>query len=77
MHQQNTYFLCLFSLINSYDSWLSTSDVEGEVEEAPHSEKPWRVSAAAHIQTPKAITLCMQRFNSETDQRLYINNEGF
>uniref|UniRef100_A0A671WJX7 SWI/SNF related BAF chromatin remodeling complex subunit C1b n=1 Tax=Sparus aurata TaxID=8175 RepID=A0A671WJX7_SPAAU len=28
---------------DSYDSWLSSSDVEGEVEEPPQSEKPWRV----------------------------------
>ncbi|KAM6974682.1 SWI/SNF complex subunit SMARCC1b isoform 2-T2 [Tautogolabrus adspersus] len=30
---------------DSYDSWLSSTDVEGEVEELPHSEKPWRVHA--------------------------------
>lgn len=34
----------IISLFNSYDSWLSSSDVEGEVEEPPHPEKPWRVS---------------------------------
>ncbi|XP_054462680.1 SWI/SNF complex subunit SMARCC1b [Anoplopoma fimbria] len=28
---------------DSYDSWLSSSDVEREVEEPPQSEKPWRV----------------------------------
>ncbi|XP_071373478.1 SWI/SNF complex subunit SMARCC1b [Centroberyx affinis] len=28
---------------DSYDSWLSSSDVEGEVEEEPHPERPWRV----------------------------------
>ncbi|XP_019119843.1 SWI/SNF complex subunit SMARCC1b [Larimichthys crocea] len=28
---------------DSYDSWLPSNDVEGEVEEPPHSEKPWRV----------------------------------
>lgn len=32
----------------SYDSWLSSSDVEGEVEELPHPERPWRVSVAPH-----------------------------
>ncbi|XP_039977046.1 SWI/SNF complex subunit SMARCC1b [Xiphias gladius] len=28
---------------DSYDSWLSSSDVEGEVEDPPHPERPWRV----------------------------------
>lgn len=46
VHKLSTYFLCSLSLSNSYDSWLSSSDVEGEVEEPPHSEKPWRVSIA-------------------------------
>lgn len=44
-----TYYVW-FHFFNSYDSWLSSGDVEGEVEEAPHSEKLWRVSTAAHIQ---------------------------
>ncbi|XP_061598629.1 SWI/SNF complex subunit SMARCC1b isoform X2 [Cololabis saira] len=30
---------------DSYDSWLSSSDVEGEVEELLHTERPWRVHA--------------------------------
>ncbi|KAM6900017.1 SWI/SNF complex subunit SMARCC1b [Xenentodon cancila] len=30
---------------DSYDSWLSSSDVDGEVEELPHTERPWRVHA--------------------------------
>ncbi|TKS88499.1 SWI/SNF complex subunit SMARCC2 BRG1-associated factor 170 [Collichthys lucidus] len=42
-HKQNANLLCLSSLFNSYDSWLPLNDVEGEVEEPPHSEKPWRV----------------------------------
>uniref|UniRef100_A0A8C4NSR2 SWI/SNF related BAF chromatin remodeling complex subunit C1b n=1 Tax=Dicentrarchus labrax TaxID=13489 RepID=A0A8C4NSR2_DICLA len=36
---------------DSYDSWLSSSDVEGEVEEPPHSEKPWRVHAGWVLDT--------------------------
>ncbi|XP_031709537.1 SWI/SNF complex subunit SMARCC1b isoform X3 [Anarrhichthys ocellatus] len=36
---------------DSYDSWLSSSDVEGEVEEPPHSEKPWRVHASWVLDT--------------------------
>ncbi|KAA8585949.1 hypothetical protein FQN60_007518 [Etheostoma spectabile] len=36
---------------DSYDSWLSSSDVEGEVEEPPHSEKPWRVHACWVLDT--------------------------
>uniref|UniRef100_UPI0037E793DF SWI/SNF complex subunit SMARCC1b isoform X2 n=1 Tax=Semicossyphus pulcher TaxID=241346 RepID=UPI0037E793DF len=36
---------------DSYDSWLSSSDVEGEVEEPPHSEKPRRVHAGWVLDT--------------------------
>ncbi|KAM4540071.1 SWI/SNF complex subunit SMARCC1b [Odontesthes bonariensis] len=36
---------------DSYDSWLSTSDVEGEVEELPHTERPWRVHAGWVLDT--------------------------
>lgn len=32
------------SLCDSYDSWLSSSEVDGKVEELPHTEKPWRVN---------------------------------
>ncbi|KTF94105.1 hypothetical protein cypCar_00012013 [Cyprinus carpio] len=30
---------------DSYDTWISTSDVDGDVEDPPSSEKPWRVHA--------------------------------
>ncbi|KAM9738158.1 SWI/SNF complex subunit SMARCC1b [Menidia menidia] len=36
---------------DSYDSWLSTSDIEGEVEELPHIERPWRVHAGWVLDT--------------------------
>ncbi|XP_070840212.1 SWI/SNF complex subunit SMARCC1b [Chaetodon trifascialis] len=36
---------------DSYDSWLSSSDVEGKVEEPPHSEKPLRVHAGWVLDT--------------------------
>lgn len=36
---------------DSYDSWLSSSDVEGKIEESPHSEKPWRVHAGWVLDT--------------------------
>uniref|UniRef100_A0A8D3DDK6 SWI/SNF related BAF chromatin remodeling complex subunit C1b n=1 Tax=Scophthalmus maximus TaxID=52904 RepID=A0A8D3DDK6_SCOMX len=36
---------------DSYDSWLPSSDVEGEVEEPPHPERPWRVSAGWVLDT--------------------------
>lgn len=32
----------------SYDSWLSSSDVEREVEEPPLAERPWRVRIHVH-----------------------------
>ncbi|XP_062321496.1 SWI/SNF complex subunit SMARCC1 isoform X2 [Osmerus eperlanus] len=30
---------------DSYDTWVATSDVDGEVEDPPSSEKPWKVHA--------------------------------
>ncbi|XP_041867430.1 SWI/SNF complex subunit SMARCC1-like [Melanotaenia boesemani] len=36
---------------DSYDSWVSSSDVEGEVEELPHTERPWRVHAGWVLDT--------------------------
>ncbi|XP_056153888.1 SWI/SNF complex subunit SMARCC1b [Lampris incognitus] len=36
---------------DSYDSWLPSSDVEGEVEEQPHPERPWRVHAGWVLDT--------------------------
>ncbi|KAK6324170.1 hypothetical protein J4Q44_G00065090 [Coregonus suidteri] len=36
---------------DSYDSWLSSSDVEGEVEEPPHTHRPWRVHAGWVLDT--------------------------
>ncbi|XP_026202881.1 SWI/SNF complex subunit SMARCC1b [Anabas testudineus] len=36
---------------DSYDSWLSSNDVEGEVEEQPHAERPWRVHAGWVLDT--------------------------
>ncbi|KAM7373084.1 hypothetical protein PAMP_007964 [Pampus punctatissimus] len=36
---------------DSYDSWLSSSDVDREVEELPHPEKPWRVHAGWVLDT--------------------------
>ncbi|KAM4631220.1 SWI/SNF complex subunit SMARCC1b isoform 2-T2 [Polymixia lowei] len=36
---------------DSYDSWLSSSDVEGEIEEQPHPERPWRVHAGWVLDT--------------------------
>uniref|UniRef100_A0A674DGR2 SWI/SNF related BAF chromatin remodeling complex subunit C1b n=1 Tax=Salmo trutta TaxID=8032 RepID=A0A674DGR2_SALTR len=36
---------------DSYDSWLSSSDVEGEVQEPPHTHRPWRVHAGWVLDT--------------------------
>uniref|UniRef100_A0A672HKU1 SWI/SNF related, matrix associated, actin dependent regulator of chromatin, subfamily c, member 1b n=1 Tax=Salarias fasciatus TaxID=181472 RepID=A0A672HKU1_SALFA len=36
---------------DSYDSWLSSSDVEAEVEEPPHPERPWKVHAGWVLDT--------------------------
>lgn len=32
-----------FCMPCSYDTWLSASDVDVDVEEAPASERPWKV----------------------------------
>lgn len=39
-----TSFGCCIFFSCSYDSWLSSGEVDGEVEEPPHPEKPWKVS---------------------------------
>uniref|UniRef100_A0A4W5PJS9 SWI/SNF related BAF chromatin remodeling complex subunit C1b n=1 Tax=Hucho hucho TaxID=62062 RepID=A0A4W5PJS9_9TELE len=36
---------------DSYDSWLSSSDVEGDVQEPPHTHRPWRVHAGWVLDT--------------------------
>ncbi|RVE66969.1 hypothetical protein OJAV_G00112730 [Oryzias javanicus] len=36
---------------DSYDSWLSLSDIEGDVEELPHIQRPWRVHAGWILDT--------------------------
>ncbi|XP_067111415.1 SWI/SNF complex subunit SMARCC1b [Osmerus mordax] len=36
---------------DSYDAWLSSSDVEGDVEEQPLPERPWRVHAGWVLDT--------------------------
>ncbi|XP_037119213.1 SWI/SNF complex subunit SMARCC1b [Syngnathus acus] len=36
---------------DSYDSWLPSSDVIGDVEDPPHPEKPWRVHAGYVLDT--------------------------
>ncbi|XP_055369018.1 SWI/SNF complex subunit SMARCC1b [Betta splendens] len=36
---------------DSYDSWLSLSDVDGDVEEPPHADRPWRVHAGWILDT--------------------------
>ncbi|KAM3858385.1 SWI/SNF complex subunit SMARCC1b [Diretmus argenteus] len=36
---------------DSYDSWLSSGEVEGKVEEQPHPERPWRVHAGWVLDT--------------------------
>uniref|UniRef100_A0A1A8I0G5 SWI/SNF related, matrix associated, actin dependent regulator of chromatin, subfamily c, member 1b n=2 Tax=Nothobranchius kuhntae TaxID=321403 RepID=A0A1A8I0G5_NOTKU len=36
---------------DSYDSWMSSGDVEGEVEELLHTDRPWRVHAGWALDT--------------------------
>lgn len=55
-HTETQYLPVIFFFFHSYDSWLSSSDVEGQVEEPPHSEKPWRVSTTAQMQKTGCFT---------------------
>uniref|UniRef100_A0A8C6KWM2 SWI/SNF related BAF chromatin remodeling complex subunit C1b n=1 Tax=Nothobranchius furzeri TaxID=105023 RepID=A0A8C6KWM2_NOTFU len=43
--------LNFFSFATSYDSWMSSGDVEGEVEELLHTDRPWRVHAGWALDT--------------------------
>lgn len=40
--------LCV-SLPSSYDTWVSANDVEGDVEDPPSPDKPWKVSGQPQI----------------------------
>lgn len=35
-----------FVFVFSYDTWLSTGEVDGDVEEPPSADRPWKVSSA-------------------------------
>ncbi|XP_072548653.1 SWI/SNF complex subunit SMARCC1 isoform X2 [Salminus brasiliensis] len=52
---------------DSYDTWVSTSDVDGEVEDPPSSEKPWRVHAKWVIDTD-AFNEWMNEEDYEVDE---------
>ncbi|XP_052473942.1 SWI/SNF complex subunit SMARCC1-like isoform X1 [Carassius gibelio] len=52
---------------DSYDTWISTSDVDGDVEDPPSSEKPWRVHAKWVIDTD-AFNEWMNEEDYEVDE---------
>ncbi|XP_034016750.1 SWI/SNF complex subunit SMARCC1b [Thalassophryne amazonica] len=52
---------------DSYDTWLPSSDVEGEVEELPHLERPWQVHASWVLDTDV--------FNEWMNEEDYFVNE--
>ncbi|XP_077070956.1 SWI/SNF complex subunit SMARCC1 [Siphateles boraxobius] len=52
---------------DSYDTWVSTSDVDGDVEDPPSSEKPWRVHAKWVIDTD-AFNEWMNEEDYEVDE---------
>ncbi|MCI4391118.1 hypothetical protein PGIGA_G00130590 [Pangasianodon gigas] len=52
---------------DSYDTWVSTSDVDGEVEDPPSSEKPWRVHAKWVLDTD-AFNEWMNEEDYEVDE---------
>uniref|UniRef100_A0A8C7P7J1 SWI/SNF related BAF chromatin remodeling complex subunit C1 n=1 Tax=Oncorhynchus mykiss TaxID=8022 RepID=A0A8C7P7J1_ONCMY len=52
---------------DSYDTWVSTSDVEGDVEDPPTSEKPWKVHAKWVLDTD-AFNEWMNEEDYEVDE---------
>ncbi|XP_036413983.1 SWI/SNF complex subunit SMARCC1 isoform X1 [Colossoma macropomum] len=52
---------------DSYDTWVSPSDVDGEVEDPPSSEKPWRVHAKWVLDTD-AFNEWMNEEDYEVDE---------
>uniref|UniRef100_A0A6Q2XN91 SWI/SNF related, matrix associated, actin dependent regulator of chromatin, subfamily c, member 1a n=1 Tax=Esox lucius TaxID=8010 RepID=A0A6Q2XN91_ESOLU len=52
---------------DSYDTWVSTSDVDGEVEDPPTSEKPWKVHAKWVLDTD-AFNEWMNEEDYEVDE---------
>uniref|UniRef100_A0A8C2GPP1 SWI/SNF related, matrix associated, actin dependent regulator of chromatin, subfamily c, member 1a n=1 Tax=Cyprinus carpio TaxID=7962 RepID=A0A8C2GPP1_CYPCA len=52
---------------DSYDTWVSISDVDGDVEDPPSSEKPWRVHAKWVIDTD-AFNEWMNEEDYEVDE---------
>uniref|UniRef100_A0A8C8EJH1 SWI/SNF related, matrix associated, actin dependent regulator of chromatin, subfamily c, member 1b n=1 Tax=Oncorhynchus tshawytscha TaxID=74940 RepID=A0A8C8EJH1_ONCTS len=76
---------------DSYDSWLSTSDVEGEVQEPPHTHRPWRVHAGWVLDTEvynewmneedylvddRNVPLILRRRVHVTDQQVCVRSCG-
>uniref|UniRef100_A0A3Q3DCQ1 SWI/SNF related BAF chromatin remodeling complex subunit C1b n=1 Tax=Hippocampus comes TaxID=109280 RepID=A0A3Q3DCQ1_HIPCM len=53
---------------DSYDSWVPSSDVNGDVQEPPQPEKPWRVHAGYVLDTDV--------FNEWMNEEDYCVNEG-
>ncbi|XP_077599100.1 SWI/SNF complex subunit SMARCC1b isoform X1 [Stigmatopora nigra] len=54
---------------DSYDSWLPSSEVDGDVEELPHVEKPWKVHAGYILDTD-----VFNEWMNEEDY--YVNEEN-
>ncbi|KAJ8395209.1 hypothetical protein AAFF_G00034110 [Aldrovandia affinis] len=53
---------------DSYDTWVSTSDVEADVEDPPNAEKPWKVHAKWVLDT--------DAFNEWMNEEDYEVDEG-
>ncbi|KAJ7985526.1 hypothetical protein DPEC_G00352970 [Dallia pectoralis] len=52
---------------DSYDTWVSTSDVDGDVEDPPNPEKPWKVHAKWVLDTD-AFNEWMNEEDYEVDE---------
>ncbi|XP_058231860.1 SWI/SNF complex subunit SMARCC1 isoform X2 [Hemibagrus wyckioides] len=58
---------------DSYDTWLSSSDVDGDIEDPPSSEKPWRVHAKWVLDTD-AFNEWMNEEDYEVDENRKLVN---
>ncbi|XP_061662809.1 SWI/SNF complex subunit SMARCC1b isoform X1 [Syngnathoides biaculeatus] len=67
MRKQNHVLVHWGKHPDSYDSWLPSNDVDGDVEELPHPEKPWRVHAGYVLDT--------DAFNEWMNEEDYCVNE--
>uniref|UniRef100_A0A8C9TH78 SWI/SNF related BAF chromatin remodeling complex subunit C1 n=1 Tax=Scleropages formosus TaxID=113540 RepID=A0A8C9TH78_SCLFO len=69
---------------DSYDTWVPANDVEGDVEEPPSQDKPWKVSSGLWVLDTDAFNEWMNEEDYEVDenrkpvsyrQRIFLREE--